>query len=78
MLASSWWGEGRKLVLGERNRETYWLLQVVFVRCHQWLSMASFSRWEKQKRDFLSYFRTCPDLCGRLKMSSSLGKTPRC
>jgi len=66
------------LGLGKRNRETCWLLQVAFVHCHHRVSMASLSRWEKQKVDLLKCFRTCPSLCGRLKMSSSLGKAARC
>lgn len=77
--AKCWlWAGGRKFGLQERNQDTCWLLQGDFMHYCQWVSMALFFSWEKQKIDILSYLRTCPDLCGRLKMSSSLGKAGSC
>lgn len=69
---------GRKFGLQKRNQDAFWLLEGALLHYCQWVPMALFSSWEKQKIDLLSYLRTWTDLCGRLKMSSSLGKAGRC
>lgn len=39
---------------------------------------SNFCSWEKQKVHIFSHFKTQPNLCGRLKTSSFLGKAARC